>query len=134
MSDTHYKFIANHLIFPLLFLFVAWSAAGFPVADGEKWGRIAQMFLAIYVPLKLTKILIHKRSGVLRHCDRARIAAASLLFVLWLVCAVVGFLQHGLLRDCPQINYRSAIGQFTVDRGQCGDARRTNDRWIGIEV
>lgn len=29
MSDAHYKFIANHLIFPFLFLFVAWSAASF---------------------------------------------------------------------------------------------------------
>jgi hypothetical protein len=38
------------------------------------------------------------------------------------------------LRDRLQINYRTAIVQNQVDCGQCVNARRTSDQWIGIEV
>ncbi len=41
---------------------------------------------------------------------------------------------EAVLRDRPQINYRTGIGESSVDRGQYLDARRTSYRWIGLEI
>ena len=42
--------------------------------------------------------------------------------------------DNELLRDRPQINYRTDIGGFLMDQSQLVDAGCTSYQWIGIEV
>ena len=83
------------LVVPIVLGFLIWSAAGFPIR-GEALTRAAVLFLLLYAPGKGLKILIHKKTGLLRENALMVSISAAAVIAIWAFAAGVAFLEYGL--------------------------------------
>lgn len=87
--------ILPHICFPVLLAFFVWSTAGFPLG-GPVLASAGLLFLILYVPGKILKLLVHKETGILRNNQALVFAAASLFVLLWVTVILLWIFEYGV--------------------------------------
>mgnify|MGYP005863248927 CR=1 FL=1 len=86
----------NYLFPPAFLFFLLWGLSGFPITDGEQWSRTFIVFLILYGPYKISKLLIHKENGLLKNSSIARNIVYGSFALLWLYGTLIGLAEHGI--------------------------------------